>query len=65
MFKNVYDEKDPSGRGRNEVCERNVWAAGWSRQDHAIQERHSVLTNQCLGKETNAEPLAEELKNPF
>jgi hypothetical protein len=35
-----------------------VWAAKWSQHDvHAIQERQrSVLTNQCLGKDTNAEP---------
>jgi len=37
---------------------RNVWAAERSQDHgHAIKERRrSVLTNQCLGKETNAEP---------
>src|SRR6267142_2197961 len=41
------DEKDPSGLGRSQD------------HGHAIQERQrsvSVPTNQCLGKETNAEP---------
>ena len=32
---------------------------------HAIQERHSVLTNQCLGKETNAEPLGRGTEGSF
>ena len=35
-------------------CERNVWAAGES-QDHGQGKQGCVLTNQCLGKETNGE----------
>ena len=47
--------------------ERNVWAAGWS-QVHgpAMQERQCcVLTNQCLGIETNAEPPGQGTEEYF
>jgi hypothetical protein len=44
--------------GAGAMSVRNVWAAERSQDHgHAIHERRrSVLTNQCLRKETNAEP---------
>jgi len=49
------------------VGERNVWATGQSQDHgHAIQERQcSVLTNQCLGKEKNAEPPGRGTEESF
>jgi len=50
--------------GVNEMIVRTKRLGYRERQDHGhtLQERQgSVLTNQCLGKETNAEGGAEEL----
>jgi hypothetical protein len=72
MFENAYDEEDSSGRGCNEVCGANETSGLQGgvinvkiMHGHAIQERHSVLTNQCLGKETNAEPLGRGTGESF
>ncbi len=43
------------------VCEQSVWAAGcWDHRQVLQEGQGSVLTNQCLGKKTNAEQGAEE-----
>jgi hypothetical protein len=49
------------------VRKRNVWAAGRSQyHGHAIQEgQRSVLTNQCLGKEMDAEPPGRGTEESF
>jgi hypothetical protein len=52
-------------RGCN--ANKNVWAVGQSHgYGHAMQERQrSVLTNQCLGKDTNAEPPGRGTEESF
>jgi len=62
MFENI--EKVPSGRDAMSVRTKRLGHG----QDHghAIQERQcSVLTNQCFGKETNAELSARGTEESF
>jgi hypothetical protein len=47
-------------------CEQNVWAAGRSQDRGHDAIQRSVLTNQCLGKETpNAEPPGRGIEESF
>jgi hypothetical protein len=70
MFeKYLYDEKDTSGRGCDECANGMSVLQGRVIKivhGHDIQERqHSVLTNQCLGKEMSAEPPGRGTEEPF
>jgi hypothetical protein len=71
MFENVYDEKDPSGRGCNEVCEQNVWAAGPGRRHQwpymAMPCKKDALCSptSALEKKQMLNRLGEELRNLF
>ena len=57
----VMKEKGPSGRECNDCANEILGYRGCQNHGHTLQEgQGSVLTNQCLGKKTNAGRGTEE-----